>query len=315
MQGQVTQPPLKVYHADSFDDRLSFITKNKSYQYAEIEECDVIIHHQIVHKPRHTLKLIKVLNEKYESSQKKILIFIIHDFEYQYPMFNNIILLRTSVRASGIQPNEIVMPYIWETLRKPLPQIGSSALPKVGFCGLFSKHRKKLIRVFKESSKMHCDFILRSKFWGGAPNNKEIVSDFYKNMMDNQYILSNRGAGNYSMRFYQVLASKRIPVLVNTDMILPFADKINWTDFIIFEKDEKKCIEKVDEVHKSGKYQSMQEKCNYIFNHYFLEEVCFDHIVVQLREKSMLDVQEATSSTNRFFWWKVKKFLYKFSSN
>ncbi len=235
MQGHIKQPPLKVYHADSFDDRLSFIPKNHAYQYAKLEDCDLIIHHQVVHKPRHTLKLVKVLSEKYRNVQKKILIFIIHDFEFKYPRFKNIILLRTSVRASELQANELLMPYIWETLQHPLPPMAASSLPKIGFCGLLSKHRKKLIEVFSQSHEVSCDFILRKKFWGGAPNHETVISDFYQNMRDNQYILANRGAGNYSMRFYQVLAAGRIPVVVDTDMVLPFADQINWADFIVFE--------------------------------------------------------------------------------
>lgn len=309
------QPPLKVFHADAFDERLSFISKNKSYQYAKIEECDLIIHHQISHKPKDTLKLINVLSEKYQNYPQKILLFIIHDFEFQYPKFNHVILLRTSARASEIQNNEIVMPYIWESLEKPLPPSENSTVPGVGFCGLFSRHRKRLVETFRKSNKVHCEFILRKKFWGGSPNNEAIVSDFYHNMSDNAFILANRGAGNYSMRFYQVLAAGRIPVLVNTDMILPFSDQINWKDTIIFEKDEETCLAKVLEVYQTGKWQLMQANCRKVFVEYFSEEIYFDHLVEQLRAASMLTLAREKSPTNHFFWWNVKKFLYKFSAN
>ena len=299
--------PLKIFHAAAFDNRLYFISKSESYQYASLATCDVIIHHEVSHKPVATFSLIKELKAKYPA-KKKIIIFIIHDFEYKYPKFSNIILIRTSLRASQIASNEIVMPYIWECMDEPFPVSESSIKPKVGFCGLLSKHRKKLVQVFSASPQVDCDFILRKKFWGGAPNNTDIIKDFHDNLKDNQYVLSNRGAGNYSMRFYQALAAGRIPILIDTDVKLPFEDKIKWKDFIILEKDAQSCLAKTIEIHQKGSHPEMQKMCSIIFKQFFSEDICFDHIANELRERAMLTLEKEEAKPF-LLYWKLKKII------
>ncbi len=297
--------PLKVFHAAAFDKQLNFVSISKSYQYCDLGSCDLIIHHEISYKPIKTFQLIKDLKATYKTD-KKIIIFVIHDFEFKYPKFSNIILIRTSLRASTIQHNEIVMPYIWECMAEPFPLSNYTAKPEVGFCGLISKQRKKLVSVFSKSNLVNCNFILRKKFWGGAPNDTSVVNDFYNNLKDNQYVLANRGAGNYSMRFYQALAAGRIPILINTDISLPFKEKINWSDCIIIEKDAKSCLAKTIEIHRTEKYLEMQKACSAVFNAFFSEANFFDHIVTQLRENLML-VPEIGESKPNLLLWRIKK--------
>ena len=47
-----------------------------------------------------------------------------------------------------------------------------------------------------------------------------------------------RGAGNFSYRFYETLMMGRIPILVNTDCVFPFEDKvdINSLGLVLNEK-------------------------------------------------------------------------------
>jgi len=44
------------------------------------------------------------------------------------------------------------------------------------------------------------------------------------------YILCIRGAGNYSHRLFETLAMGRIPIILDTDMVMPFRDRVNWED-------------------------------------------------------------------------------------
>src|SRR5690606_19049993 len=48
------------------------------------------------------------------------------------------------------------------------------------------------------------------------------------------YVLCVRGAGNFSVRFYETLLMGRIPIFVNTDCLLPFEDKINWKKHVVW---------------------------------------------------------------------------------
>ena len=42
-----------------------------------------------------------------------------------------------------------------------------------------------------------------------------------------------RGAGNFSYRFYEALSFGRIPILIDTDTLLPLQTKIEWSEHII----------------------------------------------------------------------------------
>ena len=84
------------------------------------------------------------------------------------------------------------------------------------------------------------------------------------------------------MRFYQALSVGRIPVLVNTDSALPFSDLIPWPDFIVFENDENKCVNKVRQIHETGRVFAMQEKCYRMFHDYLSHRVFVGHLLRQL---------------------------------
>ena len=97
--------------------------------------------------------------------------------------------------------------------------------------------RKKALDILDNSNKVHSNFIRRTRYQGGVSkedkNFKMIRKEFYQNIEKNHYTLCVRGTGNFSARFYETLSLGRIPVLINTDCILPFANQINWREHII----------------------------------------------------------------------------------
>jgi hypothetical protein len=52
-------------------------------------------------------------------------------------------------------------------------------------------------------------------------------------MAHTDYTLCLRGGGNFSKRFYETLAMSRIPVLVDTDCLLPFESVFSWESHIV----------------------------------------------------------------------------------
>ena len=46
--------------------------------------------------------------------------------------------------------------------------------------------------------------------------------DFLANMLDSDYVLCVRGDGNWSIRLYEALCLGRIPVIVDTDLVMPY---------------------------------------------------------------------------------------------
>ncbi len=55
--------------------------------------------------------------------------------------------------------------------------------------------------------------------------------NYQNHMMQNTYILCPRGYENFSIRFYETLAYGRIPVLIDTDMMLP--PNVNWDELCV----------------------------------------------------------------------------------
>ncbi len=98
-------------------------------------------------------------------------------------------------------------------------------------------NRAKLLHSLEQSKKINSNFIYRKKYRGGAvtPNQREQTTiEYYDNIYNSDYVLCVRGAGNFSVRFYETLMLGRIPIFVNTDCLLPFEDKINWKNHVVW---------------------------------------------------------------------------------
>ncbi|MBT8323868.1 MAG: glycosyltransferase family 47 protein, partial [Winogradskyella sp.] len=100
--------------------------------------------------------------------------------------------------------------------------------------------RYKYLSKFIKSNVIHTDFILRESYRAGANTEeykRKSTKEFYTNIEQNSYTLCIRGAGNFSVRFYETLAVGRIPVLIDTDCPLPLNDSIDWNVHCLILKD------------------------------------------------------------------------------
>lgn len=121
--------------------------------------------------------------------------------------------------------------------------------------------RFKILDKLEKNPLVKTDFILRSSYRAGAKNEDELkttTEDFYKNIEGNLYTLCIRGAGNFSVRFYETLIMGRIPVLIDTDVQLPLQDSIRWENHIIFAS-MNNVAEKLIEFHKSRTEEELVE--------------------------------------------------------
>jgi hypothetical protein len=74
-------------------------------------------------------------------------------------------------------------------------------------------------------------------------------------------VLCVRGAGNFSVRFYETLAMGRVPVFINTDCIVPLSSSIEWKKYVVWiEEDEMNTMEtKIVEFHNSLSSEKLQK--------------------------------------------------------
>lgn len=106
--------------------------------------------------------------------------------------------------------------------------------------------RALLLKSFENSSLFKTNFIYRNHYRAGAQTEADRTKttiEYYNNIAESDYVLCVRGAGNFSVRFYETLMLGKIPVFVNTDCLLPFEDKINWKKHTVWiEWNDRKSI-------------------------------------------------------------------------
>jgi hypothetical protein len=95
--------------------------------------------------------------------------------------------------------------------------------------------RNKVLDAFYGHKSFTTNYIRRSKYRAGARNASERQKtkiEFLNNILESDLIPCVRGAGNFSVRFYETLAMGRIPLFCDTDSPLPEIDG-DWDDHII----------------------------------------------------------------------------------
>lgn len=148
-----------------------------------------------------------------------------------------------------------------------LKEIASTVLRNIKCYSGFSKNepqqllstsglRASVLKTLQESEKVQSNFILRKKYRAGITSQKEshkTTFEFYNNLRDSDYIVCVRGAGNFSVRFYETLAMGRIPIFINTDCVLPLEESISWKKHVVWVdyKERHLIAQKVSEFHNA----------------------------------------------------------------
>lgn len=233
--------------------------------------------------------------QKWAKEINKIVIVFQHDDLYYYIGSENTIILRHAFSKSLQKANEITIPsqiddYVEEYFNNNLPiRKNRERIPIVGFCG--NTHieysgqyvRSLVLSELVKSSFIRSNFILRPSFSGLLQGEQlQIVRrDMLKNMLESDYCLVVRGAGNFSLRFYEVLCLGKIPVFINTDTSLPMDEDIDYRDCGIWiEQSELPFVgEKIEWRHREinvDQYIHMQINNRKIWEKYLKWNVFFE---------------------------------------
>jgi hypothetical protein len=150
------------------------------------------------------------------------------------PPGSNILVFKTSVDKSRMTVRERVMPVIIPDHFPCDIELGNTVRDGIiTFCGHLEGVRKQ---IFDKMCTIWCSgrqFIERSGFWAAGMDKLVARREYYSNMLSGSYTLCMRGGGNFSYRFYEALSFGRVPVLIDTDNVLPFEDHIDWDKYIM----------------------------------------------------------------------------------
>ena len=196
------------------------------------------------------------------------------------PNIENILVLNTSVSRSKKASNEMV---IGVSLPDKFKYYLLNPKLSIGFVGQKLHNREKYLHYLSNSG-ITTDFILRDAYIHKLKNRH--ILDFENNMNSNLFTFCYRGAGNFSVRFYETLMRGRIPIVIKTDNIFPFEEWINYNRVGLFieETDLNENMnleEQINNFYYSRSKEElidMQKYNRQIYLTYFKESVFFEKI-------------------------------------
>lgn len=167
---------------------------------------------------------------------KPLLVFFNDDSDEVLEYREGTTVLRTSFYKSTQRPSEFALPG-WSMDYGTFAARKWSEKPTVGFCGQVYPLdvRQAALDALETDPRVGKRFIRRDKFWGGwiaggrrGEVGQQVRREFLQNMEGSDYILCARGGGNFSYRLYETMMCGRIPVLVDTDCVLPYDFHVSW---------------------------------------------------------------------------------------
>jgi hypothetical protein len=94
-----------------------------------------------------------------------------------------------------------------------------------------------MMRACANSPLVATNFIVRRTFSGITKtielDPKKAREEFLQSIQNADFVLAPKGDGNYSNRFLETLSYGRIPVVVDTDMVLPFEKEIEYSKIMV----------------------------------------------------------------------------------
>lgn len=228
------------------------------------------------------------LAEEATRRDKKVLIFFNSDSTEPIPV-PNAVIFRTSFFRSKRKLNEHAIPawsedFLKQYLGGRLPVRRKSEKPMIGYAGyidssnpiretiewvkdalfpgeriLARRIRGDAIRALEKCGRVRTNFLLRRGFMGGCGMAERL--EYVENLVQSDYALVARGAGNFSYRLYEALSCGRIPVVIDTDCVFPCDHIIDWKQYCVWvdQTEVSKIGERVADFHHSLSADGFEE--------------------------------------------------------
>ena len=213
-------------------------------------------------------------------------------------------VFRTSLSRSGGRPRECALPawsedFVTSYLDGRLPLRRYARKPIIGFCGYVGTElRSRALRVLSESSHVTPNLVMHDQFWAGALSSRfrrasrmrAAREQFVRNLVESDYALCIRGAGNFSYRPYEALSCGRTPVFINTDCVLPFDETIDWRRLCVWVESrdidmiDRKIVEFHDALDEAA-FQQRQHECRRIWEEWLSPSGFHRHLLDGIRER------------------------------
>lgn len=301
----------------------------KSFQFTDqVEKCDFVVMPKSIAKVSRAQKSLQEARTFADKNNKKLIVFYYGDHSYKEHV-PGVISFKWSAHGHDKLPEEVITPVFCQDLAKEraLTWRHKSERPSVAFCGFadlpstktaIKYHteniwlnvlsvvtgnpqiraqkrglyfRRKAMRMLRRDSRIDTRFMVRSAYFNQIQAPPQTLRDEYlDNMQDADFILAPRGDANISTRFFEALSLGRIPILIDTDCVLPLEKHIDYSTFIlrIPHTEMHTLPDRVYEVFRSlsdEEFVAMQQRAREAYITYFEVQSFFDFVFPILQDK------------------------------
>ncbi|MDD3896247.1 MAG: exostosin family protein [Candidatus Peribacteraceae bacterium] len=148
-------------------------------------------------------------------------------------------------------------------------------------------YRMQAVTLLQSSMQVQANFIIRSSYSGHKQTIRveegKARQEYIDTLLHSDYALAIKGDGNYSYRFYEALSLGRIPVLLDTDCVLPLEDIIDYDSFVLRINYKDLCrMDTIIADHYNSTapdaFIAMQKKARAAFDEYLSTPAFFRHM-------------------------------------
>lgn len=266
------------------------ISNNNIYQVVDkVEDADCIFLNHKIRSKQDKIKLVTETNVPAVTQalnlrrqfQKKLVYMCGGDVPpVILPNYSGIKVLNVSVSKSNKSKNEIVIaPQVEDNFDFFLTEPKLS----IGFVGQKMHNRQTYLDYLSKCS-IETNFIIRDAYIHKL--SQQHKQDFENNMSNNLFTFCYRGRGNFSVRFYETIMRGRIPIVITTDNVFPYEDKIDYSRIGLFIEEEslrkKMNLESLilDYYHQKSDQEliEIQKYNRYIYETYFRKDIFYEKL-------------------------------------
>lgn len=152
--------------------------------------------------------------------------------------------------------------------------------------------REKAIHLLESSAQVTFNGYTRKSFSGTSKTAETDMQTLRQQMVDtileSDYALDVRGDANNSARLFEILSLGRIPVILDTERLFPFSDKIDYASFalIVDYQDIEQLPDIIAAFHKTvlpERFEEMQRSARRAYLEYFRIDAVMRPLVEELR--------------------------------
>lgn len=174
----------------------------------------------------------------FKGNEAKHVLLDVTDNEQRYGLPSLFIRCNTRTWYFMDDPNTIGFPWPVEDFAECTEIPGGGFKYDVSFQGwLWSNTRKTAVESCRNQSRLKNDFATYTDFYGyidKTPEGERRRAEYIRSLRESRLALCPESIhGVFPYRFFEAMSAARVPVLIGSEFVFPFADEIPYPEFIL----------------------------------------------------------------------------------